>query len=335
MKKKYLQSLFFILIFSTFVTAQDNVFSQFYAAPLQLNPAFTGNTYTPHFALNYRNQWPSFKNAYVTYAATYDQFFEPLNSGFGLMVTSDNLGNGVYKENSVGGFFAYRLKINSDWKLKIGVEATFAQRQLNFDKLTFGDQIDKLYGFSDGAGNANPTGENRPSQLTKSFLDISSGLLVYSKQFYGGLTVKHLNTPDYHFFGINKNSYRGLPFRTTLHAGWEIPIQKETRHSLPIFVSPSVIATQQGNFRQVNAGAYLGLGMFYTGAWFRHTFTNSDAVIFLVGVKKDWLKVGYSYDVTVSKLAAYNTGGSHELSLILNFDGPEETNYNDCFNIFR
>ena len=85
----------------------------------------------------------------------------------------------------------------------------------------------------------------------------------------------------------------------------------------------------------MNVGAHLDFGLIYTGAWFRHTFGNADAAILLLGVKKDWIKIGYSYDITVSKLASYNTGGSHELSLILNFDEPEETNYNDCFNIFR
>jgi hypothetical protein len=55
--------------------AQDPVFTQFYAAPVQLNPALTGSTLAPRIALNYRNQWPAL-NAYVTYAASYEQFVE-------------------------------------------------------------------------------------------------------------------------------------------------------------------------------------------------------------------------------------------------------------------
>ena len=38
--------------------AQDPQFSQYYAAPLYLNPAFTGSEMLPRIGANYRNQWP-------------------------------------------------------------------------------------------------------------------------------------------------------------------------------------------------------------------------------------------------------------------------------------
>lgn len=70
------QILLFILLSIFFsineVKAQDPVFTQFYAAPLQLNPAFAGNTYAPFITVNYRNQWSGFNSfkTYVTYAAS-------------------------------------------------------------------------------------------------------------------------------------------------------------------------------------------------------------------------------------------------------------------------
>ena len=59
---------------------------------------------------------------------------------------------------------------------------------------------------------------------------------------------------------------------------------------------------KQGDFGQVNAGAYFGFGSFFAGGWYRHAFTNSDAMIGLVGVQKDAMKFGYSYDFTISRL---------------------------------
>ena len=76
----YLPFLFVVFSLSK-VLAQDPVFSQFFAAPLQLNPAFAGVSHAPRFMLNHRNQWPTWPNAYQTYAIAYEQalpFFSAL-----------------------------------------------------------------------------------------------------------------------------------------------------------------------------------------------------------------------------------------------------------------
>lgn len=73
------QTFFILLVtlmWSFSLQAQDPIYSQYYAAPIQLNPAFAGNTYTPHIAINYRNQWPSLNQAYVSYSVSYSQFFK-------------------------------------------------------------------------------------------------------------------------------------------------------------------------------------------------------------------------------------------------------------------
>ena len=59
--------------------AQDPQFTQFYASPMFLNPAFTGLTYEHRFTANYRNQWPGIKKAFSTYMATYDYNISNLN----------------------------------------------------------------------------------------------------------------------------------------------------------------------------------------------------------------------------------------------------------------
>ena len=43
--------------------AQDPQFSQFYAAPLYLNPAFAGSAQEARVGINYRNQWPQIDDA--------------------------------------------------------------------------------------------------------------------------------------------------------------------------------------------------------------------------------------------------------------------------------
>ena len=64
---------------------------------------------------------------------------------------------------------------------------------------------------------------------------------------------------------------------------------------------------------------------FIVGGWFRQaiSFENADAFIFMVGIQKDFFKVGYSYDITVSPLSNVS-GGAHEITLGLQFNCPEK-----------
>src|SRR6185369_3953361 len=69
------KSIFFTaaLLFSVMVKAQDPHFSQFFASPLTLNPAFTGKfDGSWRLAANHRDQWPSIPKAYVTTSASLD-----------------------------------------------------------------------------------------------------------------------------------------------------------------------------------------------------------------------------------------------------------------------
>ena len=79
----------------------------------------------------------------------------------------------------------------------------------------------------------------------------------------------------------------------------------------------------------------------FVGAWYRHTFRNSDAVIVLAGFKKDIFKVGLSYDLTVSGLAG-RSGGTYELTFGILFDKNERlrkkkqhADINNCLRMFQ
>ena len=330
------QKLFFLIcsffLFLTGIRAQDPVFTQFYAAPLQLNPAFAGNTYAPFITVNYRNQWSGFNNfkTYITYAASFSQFIEGMNSGIGLMIQSDDAGDGIYRNSRISAIYSYKLQVSEDLFIKFGVEGSAVQNRLNWDKLVFPDQIDPT------GETLFPTEEVAPDRFVKNYVDLSTGILAYSHLFYGGITVKHLNTPDESLLGINSNINSGLPVRLSLHAGAQLPLDTDRKGNPKAFVSPNIMYVKQGDFGQVNAGAYLGFGSFFAGGWYRHALTNGDAVIGLVGFQKGVMKIGYSYDITVSGLSSA-TGGTHEFSFVINLDRnrPRKTNYNDCFEIFR
>lgn len=312
------------------LSAQDPVLSQFYSAPLLMNPAFAGTTNAPKVSLNYRNQWSSIFNAYETYAVSYDQYFEGIKSGIGFSVMMDQAGDGIYNTGNFNLTYAYRLTVSENVFIKGGVQAGLYQTSLDWDKLVFLDQLDPF------DGQISMSEEERPAQLTKGYLDLSTGLLIYSKMFYGGVSLYHINTPNESLLEINEGLIDGLPMRISLHGGAQISLSKNNKSKFPAFISPNVMYTKQRNFQQVNLGTYVGLGPIYGGAWFRHTFSNSDAAIFLVGFTKNIVKIGYSYDLTVSQLQA-ESNGSHEISIMLNFDKGKKKSldYNDCLKLFR
>ncbi len=310
--------------------AQDPLFSQFYAAPLQLNPAFVGSSHAPRAGIAYRNQWTGFSNAYRTYAVFYEQGIERLNSGIGLNVEGDDAGNGILRTLRASALFSYRLRISNRLAIKIGAEAGIHQTALAWDKLVFPDQLDPLQ------GPVITTSELRPDQLSTSLLDLSAGFLLVSPRFWLGLGLKHLNQPDGGLLFINDNLSGGLPLRYTLNGGFELPLGKSNKGTLPSFISPNFLAASQGPYRQINAGAYLAIGPIFGGAWLRHTIGNSDAAIFLIGFRQDMFKLGFSYDMTLSELAS-RAGSTYEVTLGLFFDRGRRPplDLNDCGKMFR
>ncbi|MEO6760382.1 MAG: type IX secretion system membrane protein PorP/SprF [Saprospiraceae bacterium] len=309
--------------------AQDPVFSQFYAMPLQLNPGFAGSADAPRVGIIYRNQWTGFDNAYRTYAVSYEQSLDRLNSGIGFNLLGDNAGNGIYKVNRFSGVYAYRLNITDAFNIRLGVEAGLHQTTLDWEKLLFPDQLDPI------DGPVYSTGELSPEITSRTRFDVSAGMLLLGERWYAGLALKHLNTPNEGILLINDNLSRGLPLLYNLHGGIDILVKPGNKRREASFLSPNFLFVAQGPYKQLNLGAYGSFGSFYGGLWIRHTFRNSDAAILLAGFRQGILKIGLSYDFTVSGLAA-NAGGTYELSIGIQLPGSHRKyDLNNCLRMFQ
>lgn len=285
-------------------SAQDPEFTQFYANQLYLNPAFAGTKRCPRIAINYRNQWPGISGTFITTGASYDQHVESLSGGLGLMVTNDQAAN-TLKTTRVSAIYSYQLKVNRKFSVRAGVEATFFQKSLDWSKLTFGDMIDDRRGFVYQTGDV-PRGGSR------SGIDVSAGILGFSDVFFFGFAAHHLTEPDESLIkGASK-----LPMKLTGHAGAIIPIagQASKYQEDDALISPNILFRQQEKFTQLNMGVYIKKGPLVGGVWYR----NKDAFITLVGLQTEAFNIGYSYDLTVSKLSVV-TGGAHEISMVINF----------------
>jgi len=290
-----------------FVCAQDAEFSQYFANPLNLNPALAGNKMCPRITFNYRNQWPSIANGFITYTASYDMYMEKLHGGIGFSFMNDRAGQ-AYRSTAFSGIYNYGLNISSKVEINAAMQVTYQQNTLDWDKLVFADQIDTRQGVI-----IPETAEDKPDRLSKGFPDFSTGITVgYDKSMYWGVAVHHLSQPDISFYGKS-----ALDIKITAHWGALFDLQKEssegnTEHQTSL--SPNILYQQQGKFHQLNMGCYLNKYPFTGGVWYRNNFENSDAIIAMLGLSFLDFKIGYSYDYSISRLAKVS-GGSHELSL--------------------
>jgi type IX secretion system PorP/SprF family membrane protein len=306
-----------ILLISFRAYSQDPQFSQFYANPLYLNPAFAGSNICPRMILNYRNQWPAIPGTFVTYNASYDQYFDAINGGLGILVNQDNQGQGVISTTTVNALYAYNLEVSRSFSIKAGFQATYFWEKLDWSKLVFGDQIDDRYGF------VRPTSEIPPSNDLKNSLDFSTGVLGYSEKFYVGFAAHHLTQPIIGFY-----SQSTLPIKYTLHAGGTFPIlgryNGTARDEYAPTISPNILYQKQQEFQQVNVGLYVNKFPFVGGLWYRQSVgakSYPDAIIVLLGLQTNTMKFGYSYDITISKLTLAS-GGAHEFSFAYKFGCP-------------
>ena len=307
-----------MLLASGTAAAQDIGFSQFYANPLYMNPAFAGTAVAPRISFTYRGQWPGLVSAFTTVSASYDQYVSDLHGGIGVILMTDRVGDhGALSTNMMGAMYAFNFRVSREVNISAALQVSLVNTHLKWDEyLRFPDQINAEMGF------AYPTGAQAPDKTSQWTADFNAGMVVYGSKWYAGLAASHLTQPNVAFYSEDR-----VPIKLTVHGGGLINVAEERRRQSSIslgspIISPNVIYQFQGGLHYFNYGLYLDWMPFLVGVWFRNGVENADAFIFQVGVQQDYFKVGYSYDVTVSKLAN-STAGAHEFTVGVMLPVPE------------
>ena len=326
------------------ISAQDIHFSQFYMSPLNLNPAMTGVMNCKNrFIANYRNQWAGAlrSNAYNTYSLSYDQK-NPIGRedyfGIGGTLWSDVAGESRFGTTQGRLSLSYSKKMGGYRQrasyLVIGADAGITQRRINEQDLRWPTQI-----TSQGI-DPNAPGETIPDN-DFIYPDISAGILWFSvmnkyTNWYLGAAIHHLNQPDVSYFDNTVSLYN----RITLHGGGQFEMKPK------ISFLPFGVFMMQGPHREFNGGASFRFALgpsrtsnqsWQIGAWYRlgiqaneaseaerKTSLHSDAVILSTRFNYENFGIGFSYDLTVSGLAAASpANGAFEFSLTYDICGPE------------
>lgn len=316
-----MRGILVILLFSVVnVWSQDPQFSQFYAAPTYLNPGFVGTAVQHRFITNYRHQWPGIPGAFVSYNVSYDSNFEELNSGLGLKISHDKAGSGGLSFTKIAGQYAYEIKLNRHTFIRPGIEYGFVSRYVDKDRLTFGDQLVRGGNFA--------TFEFVDDQRT-SYFDLSSGVVLYTPRIWASVSVFHMNRPNESVLG-NESI---VPIKYGAQFGLRIPLRDFVGQKTNNYIVPAIHYKAQGKYDQVDIGFYFERNPMTIGLWYRGIpglkayqpgYRNDDALIVLMGVRAKKVKIGYSYDITISPLIS-QTLGSHEISVIYEFASMETT----------
>ncbi len=340
--KKFLLVLFMLFTAITFHFAQDQHFTQFYAAPLTLNPALSGAFDGKYrLAALYRDQWRNvLDDPYVTMGAAIDMRFARTSRrkklydafGAGVQFFSDRVPSVDFATNQIMLSGAYHKSLNSrrrDQFLSLGFQVGVAQRNINYERITFGDQFNGTTGFTD------PTREALPEN-NFSYSDLAIGLnYTYAPAksvgvFLGG-AIHHITEPQVSFF-IDRNPNDAVTFsgdnkllrKYTAHFALQIPFGERVQ------LLPRALFYAQGPHAAANVGSNIrflmsdyGNSALHVGGWARpvrnqdRTF-GMDAAVVMLGLEFNNFLIGFSYDANLNYL---NTGnrrqGAFEISIAL------------------
>lgn len=294
----------FILL-SSITMGQDVEFSQFYSSATYLNPSLAGLREDNVFAMTYRNQWPAIKNAYESAYVSYERSLRGHNAGLGVFFINDVAGEGTLKRQQLALVYSKQVRFSHKLYGSFGLKGTYNVSSINWDALTWGDMIDLRKGVV--YNTMQPMKRN-----SMSYVDAGAGAVLYTDEFFGGVSIEHLLRPDYGMLSLY-NSTR-IPLRYKVHLGGNIPIN-DAPNSINFTIAPQLIYTRQEKSSQLVVGGYAILNKISMGLWHRL----KDSYIISLGTEIDKFRCSYSFDLGANKLIAHS-GGAHEVSITFLFE---------------
>ncbi|MDI1354201.1 MAG: PorP/SprF family type IX secretion system membrane protein [bacterium] len=311
--------IFFLLIVTKVLVAQDVHFSQYYFSPLSMNPAYTGNFKGDYrlFA-NYRSQWRALDKGYDTYSAGGDMNFFPKNFNLaaGLIILSDRSAQYLNVTKILPSFAVHR-KI-AGFKLHAGIQPGVVIKTFDFYKHSYPNQLN----WDVGAFDKNlPNNESNISQ-NFTYFDLNAGAAVSRK--FGkiepelGFALFHINHPKESFFAGGTNK---LPLRQAYNMAINIDVTRLVivrLHSLYGYTTKTSDWVSGLNLEYVLSRDAFYTNSVFAGVMWRDGFNrNFDAAIITAGFNYKSYTIGFSYDITRSQLkTSVDSKGAYEIAII-------------------
>lgn len=273
---------------------QEAQFSHNMFNNMAINPGYAGLRSAICATALARQQWVGLRDANgakvnpETYSLTVDAPIPFLKGGVAIGFLQDQLG--FEKNTGVKIGYAYHLPLDFG-KLGIGAQVGFLDKRIDFGKfepITPGDPV--LIG----------------GEESHMFADFSLGAFYQANnQSFAGISVSQIRQAG-GFLGESDYRLRRHIFAT---AGFHHVLASNPAYT----ISPSTLVKSDFKSIQFDINA---LVTYNNRFWGGVSFRPQDAMVILLGVNYEQISIGYSYDLTTSRLGAMGRSyGSHEIML--------------------
>lgn len=276
---------------------QIGMYSHYFYKPMVYNPAFAGAGDATNLMFVSRAQWSGFKGAPQLNIATADGSLLNNKVGLGVMLVSDRKGI----TNRIGGdlSYSYRLKINDDMYLRLGIALGVINHEVDYSKAIVETANDPTL-FTDSQ--------------SKTIFNGNAGLAFVWKGLEFGFAVPQVigNRVNY----MDTSNVRGYYTQARHYMGslkYKFFINKEK--GLSIAPQGLVRFVQNSPFQYDGNINFDWQDKFWIGATYKSDYAVGANVGFCIHKQ---LYVGYSYDFIIGDIGEYS-GMAHELMLNFKF----------------
>jgi type IX secretion system PorP/SprF family membrane protein len=318
--KQLIAVIFFLAVLNVVVAQQRPYYTQYVLNNFLLNPAVAGIENYTDIKLSHRLQWVGLQDAPVTTYFTihgspskrmFDvdrtnpttvkpygrnvmlESYEPADPHHGLGFTMVNDVTGPLSRFSATATYAYHLQLNSATNLSMGASVGISQMRLDASKLTFDNPNDPAVASSGIINKITP--------------DINVGLWLYGRDYFVGLAAQQIMPQPVTYSatgGASLETGKMVP-HIFAQAGYRWYLNDD------IAFMPSVLVRY---ISPVPIGFDINAKFEYNNTiWLGANYRKDDGFAAMMGVNLNHsINIGYSYDITTSRLNTISRG-THEI----------------------
>lgn len=278
--KKYLITLCLLLIFMTGKSQYLPQFSQLIKTLEFVNPGYNASKADPSATMLYRNQWTGFTGAPKMYGLNLNVPVNKWHTGFGTNILVES--RGLTIQNNVALNANVDVKISESSYLTFGLNGGIETKRIDLGRA---DPYEELLLTAD--------------DLNSNNLYTAIGLNLFTKELHLGAA--------FHYTMLEGKNYAQNEYYTIyLNGSYLLNLSDDW------ILKPTLMYRHFAGYNDLDLGIF---ALYKDVVWAGFAYRINNAVIFFADVKvAKFLRMGYSYDLSVGNMRNYSPG-SHELSL--------------------